>query len=663
MNYNVVNPVRAASKRYSLVSKIKKPIANYIDRTDLLDKVESFFPIHSNFLFICGMGGCGKTEFVKRYVELSSNYYNGNVCMLSFKGSIKETVNEGIKFINDYDDSETVEKIFLEKKRLQGTDVFTQKIQKISECGKILIIIDNYSGVGDEYLSRLLNSDADIIILSRSKVRGYESNTIDISELVALDEEILIFKKYCTSKNFSENTIIELCNVCHHHILSIVLMAKLVSEDDANLSRIYDAFGTNKKQDIKNNIVVEKDRKVSEKSIVSHLRQLIDLFDLSEDIRRTSIFIALAAPYIFSVKGFRDFFGVELYHLERLSDMNLISISNEYIYIHPLVAEIILLNNSAQEYEYIRLMDYFSENKASIDDYFIGECIHKLSQTKYEIPLEKHSELINFGAHYLFNCGRYNSAQDVYSYIYSYSYNEFEKCNSQYYYAACCKFMDKYEEGIKIFKELIKECEHNNDRRFIELVVLAYMGIANDYHGIAEKEANKSSTAGYKNAITYNKKALAIEKNTFGKKTKRTAGIYGNIALMYGCLGYKKEAYTNNLKAISLNTKIYGRDSYDVAIDYNNLGEFYKADGKYVDAKIAYLKSEAIKEKVLAEKHISKVVSWINLCDICIALHQYDEANEWIIRAQEDAVLLLDESHHYRKLLNEDIRILGERVH
>lgn len=664
MKYETVKPVRVATRKYKIISQIKKPIANYIDRPNLRKKVNAFFPSTSNFVFICGMGGCGKTEFIKKYVESSSEYYKDTVCMLDYQISIKDTINNGIRFETDYDDSQEVEDYFVNFEKTTGEEVFSQKIKKINECEKMLIVIDNYQQEiinhknGKDYLSELLNSNADVIILSREIIDGFENNCIDIEDCLTVEEEVDIFRNYCSLSNINKETIVSLCEICHHHILSIVLLAKLVSENSDNLNRIYEAFSSNKKREFDNSVIIEKDRSVFIDTVMEHLGSIIELFDLDNDHKALCKIVALATPYSFSREELCDFFGFDLGHLEQLVWKKLITTEDEYIYIHPLIAEIILYKLDIQKKDINLIMDYYVKNESIINEYYIGELVQKLSLTNIEISLEKYTKLLNTGAYWLFNQGRYDSTQEAYSYIYRYSCNGYERFNALYFYALCLKHMDKCEEGIQLYEELIKECENDSDRKIIKLVVQSYIGIANDYYEITKRPSSEDICIEINKAISIYKKALKIEKTTFGNKTKRTAAIYGNLALMYSSICSDQKAISNFKKAIALNKEICGENSYDVAIDYNNLGDFYSDRGMYEAAETAYIYADLIKDIALPRRHKSKIETWKNLSNNYINMCQFKEAEKWLNKAEADATLLLDKTHP----LWEEIRKVKKRL-
>lgn len=121
-----------------------------------------------NCLFVTGMGGIGKSAFIREY--LSSRRMNfDTVLYVFYKGSIEATISD--------DSSIEINTLRQDEETRSGTRYFDKKLEKIRELVRgtsSVLAIDNFTGEADDDLKALLSTGLKVILLSR-KASAYQS--------------------------------------------------------------------------------------------------------------------------------------------------------------------------------------------------------------------------------------------------------------------------------------------------------------------------------------------------------------------------------------------------------------------------------------------------------------------------------------------------------
>lgn len=136
-----------------------------------------------NCLFVTGMGGIGKSAFIREYLTCRRGKFD-TVLYIYYKDSIEATISN--------DSNIEINTLRQDEEAKAGTRYFDKKCQKIRELVRgtsSVLVIDNFSGEIDDDLRALLATDLKVILLSR-KVPSYQSSQeiklAAISDLKAL---------------------------------------------------------------------------------------------------------------------------------------------------------------------------------------------------------------------------------------------------------------------------------------------------------------------------------------------------------------------------------------------------------------------------------------------------------------------------------------------
>lgn len=114
-----------------------------------------------NCFFITGMGGIGKSSFIREYLSNHKSKFN-TVLYMYYKDSIENTISD--------DNNIEINTLRQDEEAITNTKYFDKKIQKIRELVRgtsSVLVIDNFIGDVDEDLRSILSTELKVILLSR----------------------------------------------------------------------------------------------------------------------------------------------------------------------------------------------------------------------------------------------------------------------------------------------------------------------------------------------------------------------------------------------------------------------------------------------------------------------------------------------------------------
>ena len=121
-----------------------------------------------NCLFLTGMGGIGKSAFIREYLTHRRGKFD-TVLYVHYKGSIEATISN--------DSNIEINTLRQDEEPKDCTRYFDKKLQKIRELVRgtlSVLVIDNFTGEFDDDLKELLKTELKVILLSR-KAPFYQS--------------------------------------------------------------------------------------------------------------------------------------------------------------------------------------------------------------------------------------------------------------------------------------------------------------------------------------------------------------------------------------------------------------------------------------------------------------------------------------------------------
>lgn len=270
----------------------------YISRSKQITQIHESLQ-KNHIVYLCGIGGTGKSETAKEYAEIYLSCYD-NTYFANYSSSLKQTVAN--LFFNGLDDREKEEWYFDIDKRYE-CKLNLLKSEQYSE--NTLIIIDNFDINSGGYA----NNIEVLKELNRLKIRfifttrGYKENEpqyIKIEDFSAQELKKMFFKINPQDKDSKQRQIQveQIITKSYFHVMTIDLIAHL----SKNLSSLQDYIALLDKDGIANSeniseqmkIENNKDENAKSEAVYIHIR---DLFNFSV-LTKTAKYIMINACFL-----------------------------------------------------------------------------------------------------------------------------------------------------------------------------------------------------------------------------------------------------------------------------------------------------------------------------------------------------------------------------
>lgn len=179
-----------------------------------------------NCLFITGMGGIGKSTFIKEYLYRYRKKFD-TVLYMQFKESIEETISD--------DDCIEVNTLSRDEEVRSNIRYFDKKIRKIRELVRgteTILVIDNFVGEVDEALQKLLATECKVVLIRKTAPVYRECQKMEINAISDLGALRQIFENLgrCITVD-EENSFYEILKQINSHTLVLELIAKQIANN------------------------------------------------------------------------------------------------------------------------------------------------------------------------------------------------------------------------------------------------------------------------------------------------------------------------------------------------------------------------------------------------------------------------------------------------
>lgn len=652
---NVGKPdVRPTSTRNKLQNVVWRPSAyEYVDRPYFRNMLLTYLENNQMPVFVWGIGGCGKTEFVTNFVQEIKQKYDDRVCMMQYHGNIRETINKGLHFYSDYCSYDEIEKKF---GGISRQEIFERKLGWLNENGKYLLVIDDFENEEDKNMRKLENCGADIIFITRNVPDSQYK--LNMTECMTDEEAKSLFKKIYTRNDIDESRMQDLCTLCVNHPMTIILLAKLLLLNKYELREIYSKFQIGQGHSFDERIGIKKDGELRKDKIKNFLQKIISLYGLSDVQKQILTDVSILYPTLISPNEFleKHYEGIEK-DIEFLDKINMLHIVQGKYRIHPLIAECILNSAKLKLSTCRNVLEFVYERLkcGEADGYELGVLSSNVVCYLSDFDM-RYQDILLYGSKYFFGQAKYENAYYIYDYLSIRANNDELKAELEYKKALNSKYIGKYDDSIEICKHICNECMNKKDVHYQDIYRKTLICWANNLHMRAETSDDMNEKGKYySKALELYKSCLVISKKLYNKKSRECAAVYDNMGLMYANIGEFEYAYTN----AALGRKIYrvlsGNDTMSMAKCYTNLGEISFLEGKLEEALEAHEHAKRIKDKILSKDHDSKILTLINLGEISSLLKRWNVAEKYMEEARDMASVTLSREHIYNKMINRNL--------
>jgi len=320
----------------SLISVLPATTACFIGREYEIEQINKKLE-EDKLVILTGVGGIGKSEIAKKYVESYKSKYK-TIIYLTYTFDLVSTINRGY-FLDNCE----------QKEKESDIHYCNRKISKLAELlsGKSIIIIDNLNLEIEEIehkdiWERLCALPCDLLITSRSNQESYYGQQIYID---GMSEENLqdVFRSHCPYDETQEVSVLEIIQSVQGHTLVVELISKqahscLMTPSEMQILLKEKGILGLDEENVKWSL--------KKKSVAEHVRGLFSVCSISERQKELLFMMAFMPVSGVEEKIFFEFFKLENHNdLRYLIDNGWISEQDgtvRKISVHPVIASVVM---------------------------------------------------------------------------------------------------------------------------------------------------------------------------------------------------------------------------------------------------------------------------------------------------------------------------------
>ena len=225
-----------------------------------------------NKIFINGIAGIGKSEFVKAYANIHKKDYT-NILYFNYTESLQNMIAD-MDFVDDMPDNDNAV-------RFKKHNRFLRSLKEDT-----LIIIDNFntSASKEPLLDVVLKYNCKVIFTTRSKFEcAYTYKLKEISDINILAD--FAGKFYSDIEN-NRDTVIKIIEAVHSHTLSVELSARLLQKGMLEPNELLERLSENgANPETADKIGVTKDGINTKATYYNHIHTLFELYTLDDEMQ------------------------------------------------------------------------------------------------------------------------------------------------------------------------------------------------------------------------------------------------------------------------------------------------------------------------------------------------------------------------------------------
>lgn len=300
----------------------------------IYDKLEN----ESDAVFLHGFGGIGKSVLAKQYAFLYKDTYD-TIVFANFATNLFDLVLNDrelpIANFKRYDDE-------------KDEEYFERKLDKLCDLSdrRTLIVIDNFDVDEDDNLEKLINCGCKFIITTRNDFTDYNYHQIEIEEFHDMDDLRALFYSYNKIDYCEEDRDIidKIIQIVDKHTMTVELIAKQLRITQIAPEILYEKLkslegitGENKEK-----VKLRKDKKLNNKSIMSHLEIVFDMAKLSKFEKYILMNMSLIANVRIDKTEFMKWCCIdEFEELNLLIDKGWIEFKEGRISLHQIIIDLV----------------------------------------------------------------------------------------------------------------------------------------------------------------------------------------------------------------------------------------------------------------------------------------------------------------------------------
>ena len=320
----------------SLINVLPATTTYFIGREYEIEQINKKLE-EDKLVILTGVGGIGKSEIAKKYVESYKSKYK-TIIYLTYTFDLVSTINRGY-FLDNFE----------QKEKESDIHYCNRKISKLAELlpDKSIIIIDNLNIEIEEIehkdiWERLCALPCDLLITSRCNQEPYYGQQIYID---GMSEENLqaVFRSHCPYDETQEASVLEIIQSVQGHTLVVELISKqahscLMTPSEMQILLKEKGILGLDEENVKWSL--------KKKSVAEHVRGLFSVCSISERQKELLFMMAFMPVSGVDEKIFFEFFKLQNHNdLRYLIDNGWISeLGGTFrkISVHPVIASVVM---------------------------------------------------------------------------------------------------------------------------------------------------------------------------------------------------------------------------------------------------------------------------------------------------------------------------------
>ena len=308
-----------------LNARIPVPCQYFLGRKKELAELHDILKKSKN-VFVSGIGGIGKSEFVKAYIKSYRKNFT-DVLYFIYSRSLKKTIASM--------------EVDGEKASLSEDEKFNRHLTILRKLSKnACLVIDNFdvsSYTKDKDLQTILGLSCHVLFTTRSQFDSIQNEAVfTLIEITNKEELLELMANYYPDASSNRDTMLGIIAVVHSHTFSVELAARILATGILTPSDLLSKLLNEK-------IVLIKDGKTRKATYQKHIHLLFSLFRLSDNQKNIMCCMAFVPLSGIPAALFSRFLGKDNNNdVNNLIERGLIHRGDDQlISLHPLVTEVV----------------------------------------------------------------------------------------------------------------------------------------------------------------------------------------------------------------------------------------------------------------------------------------------------------------------------------
>ena len=459
------NAILIANQKQYIISNVPASYIDFVGRKNELSVIHDAFASGTKALFIQGFAGIGKSELVRKYINIYKNEYDA-IVFQKYSGHLANYI-ESIGVANN------------------DGPMSLDSIRKICEKSKVLFVVDNFDAKDyddvlddlDDNLDPLLSLNANFIFTTRNQFSDvFQSEQVHVFELEQMPSNDLLKlfnNEYGKSLSGTEQQIaLKIIEKFDKWTLIVPMLAKHLLSSGLSVEQFFISLKNSKTKYFDSNaerIRIVKDGRAIKENQLGILRYVLCVSDLRREEKEClrNLYLLDGYELALSKTAYKRITRLKnLDSLNGLIDRNWVKWSpdDNSLSLHPIVKELILMDLG------VNVISCESFLKTITGDFVVTHRYDDANRAaeqhkkaiEWEINVDK-GYLVAFVFSRL-DLSRSSNARFVIEYIYS-------RFNGDIYDAMYCAS----EELVEVFYTLCSQySKNNNDIKLNSVIVFLY---------------------------------------------------------------------------------------------------------------------------------------------------------------------------------------------